>query len=184
MVTTQLALAEAMDRIDGALKFTAGGTEKFWSRPVGARFDDYELRIASSIPTLLFGNQKGGVGKSTFATNLAAAFASKRERVHTVDLDYPYHGSCLALLQISSHATGTKMMETPSFMIEGQQGHRPGSPAHQHRQVGVRQYLLSNAPKEDGLDTPSAVRSHQDQVCALQLRRGDDRLMRMVALDH
>jgi chromosome partitioning protein len=100
VVTTREALSEAEARIEGALDLTAGGTGKFWSRPVGARFEDYERRIASSIPILLFGNQKGGVGKSTLVTNLAAAFASKGERVLSVDLDYQGSHSSLAQLQM------------------------------------------------------------------------------------
>ena len=61
--------------------------------------DDYQRLIADSIPILLFGNQKGGVGKSTLVTNLAAAFAARGERVLTVDLDYQGSHSNLAQLQ-------------------------------------------------------------------------------------
>jgi chromosome partitioning protein len=96
VVATRAALSEAEARIEGALTLTAGGTGKFWSRHVGARFDG----MASSIPILLFGNQKGGVGKSTLVTNLAAAFASKGERVLSVDLDYQGSHSSLAQLQL------------------------------------------------------------------------------------
>src|SRR5215813_3465201 len=46
VVTTQAALTDTTARIAGALELTAGGTGKFWSRPVGNRFDDYERRIA------------------------------------------------------------------------------------------------------------------------------------------
>jgi cellulose biosynthesis protein BcsQ len=99
---TQGRLSEASARIESALEATAGGTGKFWSRPVYDRFNDYERQIASSIPILLFGNQKGGVGKSTLVTNLAAAFANKGERVLTVDLDYQGSHSSLAQLQMGA----------------------------------------------------------------------------------
>jgi hypothetical protein len=64
VVTTHAALAEARARIDSALELTSGDTGKFWSRDVGNRLNDYDRSIESSIPILLFGNQKGGVGKS------------------------------------------------------------------------------------------------------------------------
>src|SRR5262249_11933995 len=97
----QARLSVADSRIDRALQFTSGGDSKFWSRPVETRFEDYQRRIADSIPILLFGNQKGGVGKSTLVSNVAAAFANRGERVLTVDLDYQGSHSSLAQLQLN-----------------------------------------------------------------------------------
>lgn len=102
LVSTRTELSEATARIESALSGTAQGTDKFWSRPVGARFEAYERRMASSIPVLLFGNQKGGVGKSTLVSNLAGAFSARGERVLTVDLDYQGSHSSLAQLQIGA----------------------------------------------------------------------------------
>lgn len=98
LVQAQAQLSRATATLDGALAITAGGTGRFWSRPVDKRFPDYEHLIATSIPIVLFGNQKGGVGKSTTVTNLAAAFAARGERVLTVDLDY--QGSHSSLMQL------------------------------------------------------------------------------------
>lgn len=102
LAEAQGRLSEATTRMVGALEVTAGGTAQFWSRPVRGRFEDYERRMASSIPTLLFGNQKGGVGKSTLVSNLAGAFTQRNERVLCVDLDYQGSLSSLAQLQMGA----------------------------------------------------------------------------------
>jgi cellulose biosynthesis protein BcsQ len=67
-----------------------GGDAAFWSRPpqVNRRMADYEVRLAKSIPIVLMAAQKGGVGKSTLTTNVAAAFAQMGKRVLAVDMDY------------------------------------------------------------------------------------------------
>ena len=100
LATAEVRLAATTEQIKSALETTAGGTEAFWSRVVDGRFSDYERLMAASIPILLFGNQKGGVGKSTLVTNVAAAFASRGERVLTVDLDYQGSRSSLMQLQL------------------------------------------------------------------------------------
>lgn len=109
-------LAGARSQIDGALSLTAGGSAAFWSRPVGKRFDEYERLISTSIPILLFGNQKGGVGKSTLVTNLAAAFVARGERVLTVDLDYQGSHSNLAQLQ-SQRSNAAQEANDPESIV-------------------------------------------------------------------
>lgn len=71
-------------------KMTADGDAAFWSREPqrDRRLDRYEERLGNSIPILLMAAQKGGVGKSTLATNVAACFADLGERVLAVDMDY------------------------------------------------------------------------------------------------
>lgn len=89
----QTALAEnqtLQSRLALVRSMTSGGDAGFWSRPPlpDRRMKDYDLRLATSIPILLFAAQKGGVGKSTLTTNLAAAFAENGKRVLAVDMDY------------------------------------------------------------------------------------------------
>jgi cellulose biosynthesis protein BcsQ len=74
---------------------------EFWSRDPDARrrLPGYIEKLSSSIPVLLFANQKGGVGKTTLATNVAACFAERGERVLVIDLDYQGSATSLMLAQ-------------------------------------------------------------------------------------
>lgn len=67
-----------------------GGDAEFWSRPPqpDRRLPDYESRLAESIPIVMMAAQKGGVGKSTLTTNVAAALVQMGKRVLAVDMDY------------------------------------------------------------------------------------------------
>ena len=49
----------------------------------------YKMRLRGSKPIMVVGNLKGGVGKTTVASNLAAHYAIKKgERVLVIDADY------------------------------------------------------------------------------------------------
>jgi cellulose biosynthesis protein BcsQ len=71
-------------------RMTEDGDAAFWSQEPQRerRFTSYDERLQTSIPILLMAAQKGGVGKSTLSTNLAACFADSGERVLAVDIDY------------------------------------------------------------------------------------------------
>ena len=111
LVEARAELSDKTRRLDDALSMVDGRTEKFWSQPIrGVRFEQYTAWLRDSIPVLLFGNQKGGVGKSTLVTNLAAAFAAKGERVLTVDIDYQGSHSSLVQLQLREGAKVPKSL--------------------------------------------------------------------------
>lgn len=112
LTKTRDSLSHSLKQMHDVLELTAGGTEVFWSRPVGRRFTSYASDIVGSIPIIMFANQKGGVGKTTTMTNLAACFSMRGDRVLTVDLDYQGSHSRLMLLQ------SKKEMTEPESLID------------------------------------------------------------------
>lgn len=95
------ALEQKLNLLQSASKSNGAG---FWSRIAHSsrRPDDYEKRLKNSIPITMFANQKGGVGKTTLSSNLAACFADRGERVLAIDLDYQGSLSSLMYAQMAS----------------------------------------------------------------------------------
>jgi len=88
-------------------KMTDDGDASFWSRdPQRDPRDRYEERLGNSIPIVLLAAQKGGVGKSSLSTSLAACFADSGERVLAVDMDYQGTMSAQMILE-AGHRLGT-----------------------------------------------------------------------------
>jgi cellulose biosynthesis protein BcsQ len=70
---------------------------KIWLSGAAQQPNQYGERMQASVPILLIANLKGGVGKTTLATNLAAYFERQHgERVLAIDLDY--QGSMSSML--------------------------------------------------------------------------------------
>lgn len=83
------ANAAASETVHEALEISRAGDTAFWRRPPLPLHDaGLPLQLRTSCPTLMFANQKGGVGKSTLVSNLAAYYATKGLNILAVDLDY------------------------------------------------------------------------------------------------
>jgi cellulose biosynthesis protein BcsQ len=93
--------ARLHSKLDLMRSASRGESVQFWSRDpdYGRRLDRYAEKLGNSIPVLLFANQKGGVGKTTLATNIAACFAERGENVLVIDLDYQGSATSLMLAQ-------------------------------------------------------------------------------------
>lgn len=88
--------ADAVAKLAEIRRISDGKDESIWSRPLQLGGLDYHRAMDRSIPIILVGNLKGGVGKTTIAGNLGAHFAKRGERVLLIDMDY--QGTLSALL--------------------------------------------------------------------------------------
>jgi cellulose biosynthesis protein BcsQ len=83
------ANADAAQTVHDALELSHAGDTAFWRRPPLPLHDaGLPLQLRTHCPSLMFANQKGGVGKSTLVANVAAYFAARGFNVLAVDLDY------------------------------------------------------------------------------------------------
>jgi chromosome partitioning protein len=85
------ALIANATKIERARSAVASDGQGLWlarSIPI-APPSDYAAKIRRSVPILVIGNLKGGVGKTTTAANLIAHYALKKDRrVLAIDLDF------------------------------------------------------------------------------------------------
>ncbi len=95
----------------------------FWLKQPVLRPDGYDAHMQSSIPVLMIGSLKGGVGKTTLASNLAAHFAARwknpkggRLRVLVIDLDF--QGS-LSTMTVSSASRYTQPSKA-NMLVSGE----------------------------------------------------------------
>ena len=93
------ANADAAERNAQALEISSRGDTTFWTQaPLPLRESGLPLELTVGCPTLLFANQKGGVGKTSCVASLAAYYASLGNDVLAIDLDY--QGSLTNLMRL------------------------------------------------------------------------------------
>jgi cellulose biosynthesis protein BcsQ len=113
------AHADALaQRISAAVSNSETDSANFWSRPPGNRIQNYDARLRGSIPVCLFANQKGGVGKTTLSTNVAACLAQRGERVLAIDLDY--QGSLTSLMLAQAGRRPDEFPSTVDMLLQEQ----------------------------------------------------------------
>jgi hypothetical protein len=90
--------------------------ENFWSKPGSRKFThEYMMQIIGSIPVLVVGNYKGGVGKSMISANLAAYFDKIGLRVLLID--YDHQGSLTDYVPYSD----TELTFSANYLLEGKE---------------------------------------------------------------
>ncbi len=93
------ANADAAENNAYALEISNRGDTAFWIQPpLPLKESGLPLDLAVGCPTLLFANQKGGVGKTSCVASLAAYYACLGKNVLAVDLDY--QGSLTNLMRL------------------------------------------------------------------------------------
>jgi len=102
--------ADAIEKLANIRRVSDGTDESIWSRQLVLGPFDYHKALDSSIPIILVGNLKGGVGKTTIAANLAAYFADQGERVLAIDMDY--QGTMSALMVGHARISDAQILDT------------------------------------------------------------------------
>jgi cellulose biosynthesis protein BcsQ len=125
-----MSSSRSEERLKRAATAIGDDSPGIWLTPSIEMPENYEISLKSSKPILVVCNNKGGVGKTTIAANLAAFFArERRQRVLTIDLDFqgslssmmvpgeraPLEGlRCKASELISGELTSSKLLHVAS----------------------------------------------------------------------
>jgi cellulose biosynthesis protein BcsQ len=100
------------------LAFSETNDEPIWMGSPINRPDQYDRAMPKSIPIVLVANLKGGVGKSTIATNLVSYFEDQhQERVLAIDLDH--QGSMSSMLLPEPYNRKARQAQTIKDLIGG-----------------------------------------------------------------
>jgi len=101
-------------RFDG-LQATVKDARDFWIRnPAQNVLHEHQQALHNSVPIITVVNFKGGVGKTTICSNLAAHFAEQGKRVLLIDCDYQGSLSDTAL----SHGRVGNFSATAQLLLE------------------------------------------------------------------
>ena len=117
VIEAEARAQKSEDRLATIRKNANVDVDAFWARSVGRQPANYSELMKQSIPILLFANQKGGVGKTTVAANIAAYFQYKAgERVLAIDLDY--QGSMTVMMTRQAGLEGDTFRSTVDLMFQ------------------------------------------------------------------
>lgn len=129
----------AIQSLDRVRAMSSEGRHGIWSQPLD--LSPYWSDIDQRTPTLMLAHLKGGVGKTTIAANLAAAYATQGKRVLAIDLDY--QGSLSSLFLGHAGVEDARLLEEANA--------RAGNLLDEKRDA---EYLLSVA-REVSSDLPT-----------------------------
>jgi hypothetical protein len=100
------------------LAFSETNDEPIWMGSPINKPDQYDRAMPKSIPILLVANLKGGVGKSTIATNLVSYFEDEhQECVLAIDLDH--QGSMSSMLLPEPYNRKARQGQTVKDLVGG-----------------------------------------------------------------